>query len=70
MLRVHTLKGVGLWRHENGWKSEQRTLRECGLFWAPYIPMMIIDDDFRPRRNIVSRYATRVVNNRFYGTIR
>ena len=45
---------------------------EAGYIFAPYIPLQVtpnISEDFTPSREIMSRYATRVVNNRFYGTI-
>ena len=42
---------------------------EPGYVFAPYIPMIQDPQEFRPRRSIMSRYATRVVNNSFYGTV-
>ncbi len=47
-------------------------LRDAGLIFAPYIPMQLepeIVGDFNPRRAIASRYASRMVDNRYYGTI-
>jgi hypothetical protein len=43
-----------------------------GYIYAPYIPMMepeIVDGDFEPNTTIMSRYATRMVNDRFYGSL-
>jgi hypothetical protein len=42
---------------------------EPGYVFAPYIPIIQDPQEFRPRRTISSRYATRVVNNSFYGTV-
>lgn len=42
---------------------------EAGFMYVAYIPVMNASNDFQPRRGIMSRYATRVVNNNFYGTI-
>jgi hypothetical protein len=47
-------------------------LRDAGLIFAPYIPMQaepVIVGEFEPRRAIASRYASRMVDNRYYGTI-
>lgn len=45
-------------------------LLEPGYIFAPYIPLILEpEEEFRPRRSLRSRYATTVVNNRFYGTI-
>jgi hypothetical protein len=49
-----------------------RTTLEAGYIFAPYIPLQIQPiqtNDFTPSQEIRSRYATRVVNNRFYGSI-
>lgn len=37
--------------------------------YAPYIPMMDLETEFQPRQGIVSRYATKMVNEGFYGRI-
>jgi hypothetical protein len=47
-------------------------LREAGYVFAPYIPMQLepeIMGNFEPRRAIASRYASRMVDNRYYGAI-
>lgn len=48
---------------------------EAGYIYTPYIPIQTTErvyesDDFQPRESIMTRYARRVVNNSFYGTIR
>lgn len=63
VLKVHWLKG-----------PEYPTIRgeqllEPGLIWVPYIPVFEESEEFRPRRSIKSRYATKVVNNSFYGVV-
>ena len=45
------------------------TFLESGYVYAPYVPMIIEPEPFQPRRSISSRYATKMVNNSFYGTI-
>ena len=50
-----------------------RTL-EAGYIYAPYIPMNLEptihnSNDFQPSREMVSRYTTTEVDNRFYSTI-
>jgi hypothetical protein len=52
----------------------QQTL-ESGYIFAPYIPIQTTQrvyesNNFQPRESIMTRYARRVVNNSFYGTIR
>lgn len=46
---------------------------EPGYVYAPYIPLMITppiqEGNFAPRGQLTSRYARRMVNNNFYGTI-
>ncbi|MBW1971246.1 MAG: hypothetical protein JRI44_00185 [Deltaproteobacteria bacterium] len=47
---------------------------ETGFVYAPYIPLyttpLLIDaDDFTPRRGILSRYATKVINAGCYATV-
>ena len=41
---------------------------ETGIIYAPYIPLFV-EEDFRPRQRIVSRYARKIVNNSFYGIV-
>jgi len=43
-------------------------LFNTGFIYAPFVPM-VVDGGFEPRRSIGSRYATRRVNNRYYGAI-
>lgn len=48
---------------------------DTGYVYAPYIPFqltpVVLDpDDFTPRKGIMTRYAKKVVNNRYYGLIR
>jgi hypothetical protein len=44
---------------------------EAGYIYAPYIPMMVETEPelFQPRTDITSRYAMKIVNNSYYGTI-
>lgn len=47
---------------------------DCGYVYCPYIeyilsPTVIEDQDFNPRKMISSRYGTKMLNNRFYGTV-
>jgi hypothetical protein len=47
---------------------------ETGYVYAPYIPFqltpVVLDpDDFTPRKGIMTRYAKKVVNNKFYGLV-
>jgi hypothetical protein len=47
-------------------------LRDAGLIFAPYIPMQvepIIVENFAPSQGVMSRYADRMVDNRYYGAI-
>jgi len=48
---------------------------DTGYVYAPYIPFqltpVVLDpDDFTPRKGIMTRYAKKVVNNRYFGLIR
>lgn len=50
------------------------TFLEAGYVYAPYIPLQltqtIVDpQDFTPRKGLMTRYAKKMVNNRFYGVI-
>lgn len=47
---------------------------EAGYIYAPYIPLQLTQtitdpNDFTPRKGIMTRYAKKMVNNRFYGVI-
>lgn len=51
------------------------TFLDTGYVYAPYIPFQLTPtipdpNDFTPRKGIMTRYATKVVNNKFYGLIR
>lgn len=51
------------------------TFLEAGYIYAPYIPLQLTQtiydpNDFTPRKGIMTRYAKKMVNNRFYGVIR
>ncbi|MFA5067209.1 MAG: hypothetical protein WC466_04140 [Candidatus Izemoplasmatales bacterium] len=50
------------------------TFLEAGYIYAPYIPLQLTQtitdpNDFTPRKGIMTRYAKRMVNNRFYAVI-
>lgn len=50
------------------------TFLEAGYIYAPYIPLQLTQtitdpNDFTPRKGILTRYAKKMVNNRFYGVI-
>lgn len=52
-----------------------KTFMDTGYVYAPYIPFqltpVVLDpDDFTPRKGIMTRYAKKVVNNKYYGLIR
>ena len=47
---------------------------ETGYVYAPYIPLQLTQtiydpNDFTPRKGIMTRYAKKMINNRFYGVI-
>lgn len=51
-----------------------RTILESGFIYAPYIPMQLTPVmynpfDFKPIRGIMTRYAKKMVLNRYYGRI-
>jgi len=48
---------------------KSQTFLEAGYIFAPYIPMTEPTEEFKPRRSMMNRYAQRVVNNSFYGTV-
>lgn len=41
---------------------------EPGYVWAPYIPMNL-ETEFQPIQGVASRYATKLVDEGFYGRI-
>jgi hypothetical protein len=48
---------------------------EAGYVYAPYIPLQLTSvitdsNDFTPRKGLMTRYAKKMINNRFYGVIR
>ncbi len=50
------------------------TFLEAGYIYAPYIPLQLTNtiqdpNDFTPRKGIMTRYAKKMVNNRFYGVV-
>ena len=50
------------------------SILESGYIYAPYVPMQLTPVmhspvDFKPIRGIMTRYAKKLVNNRFYGKI-
>lgn len=52
-----------------------KTFMDTGYVYAPYIPFqltpVVLDPgDFTPRKGIMTRYATKVVNNKYYGLVR
>jgi hypothetical protein len=44
------------------------TFIDEGLIYAPYIPM-ISEGEFQPIETIISRYASKIVDNNFYGIV-
>tara|TARA_R110000796_G_scaffold11198_5_gene37394 strand:+ start:19311 stop:21101 length:1791 start_codon:yes stop_codon:yes gene_type:complete len=52
-----------------------KSLLDTGYIYAPYVPMQLTPTmynpfNFAPVKGIMTRYAKKVVNNRFYGTVR
>lgn len=52
-----------------------QSLLDTGYIYAPYVPMQLTPTmynpfTFAPVKGILTRYATKVVNNRFYGVIK
>lgn len=47
----------------------------AGYVWAPYVPVfetpqiVLGADPFEPSQSVASRYATKMVDNRYYGVI-
>lgn len=46
-----------------------QTYTEEGFIFAPYIVRWEDSSEFKPKRSVTSRYARRIVNNSFYGTM-
>ena len=51
-----------------------KSLLDTGYIYAPYIPMQLTPlilnpDNFAPVKGIMTRYAKKCVNNRFYGSV-
>jgi hypothetical protein len=44
------------------------TFIDEGLIYAPYIPI-ISEGEFQPIETIISRYASKIVDNNFYGIV-
>ena len=64
LLKIHSfLYGIN---EILGYKGN--TIIETDYIYTPYIPMFI-EEDFRPRQSIASRYARKIVNNNFYGIV-
>ena len=52
-----------------------KSLLDTGYIYAPYIPMQLTPviynpHNFAPVKGIITRYAKKCVNNRFYGHVR
>jgi len=52
-----------------------KSFMDTGYVYAPYIPFTLTPtvlhpDDFTPRKGIMTRYAKKVVNNKYYGLVR
>jgi hypothetical protein len=50
------------------------TFLEAGYIYAPYIPLQLTEsitdpNDFTKRKGIITRYAKKMVNNKFYGVV-
>jgi hypothetical protein len=50
------------------------TFLESGYIYAPYVPLILTpviyaQDDFTPRKGVMTRYGKRMVRNDFYGTV-
>lgn len=50
-------------------EEPNNNLLEPGYVFAPYIPMFNVDNSFRPRRGLLSRYGQTQVNIDNFGTI-
>jgi len=47
---------------------------EAGMIYAPYVPLMMFPKqmnpfDFKTILGVMSRYAVKMINNRFYGKV-
>jgi hypothetical protein len=52
-----------------------KSLLDTGYIYAPYVPLQLTPTmynpfNFAPVKGIMTRYAKKVVNNRFYGHVR
>jgi hypothetical protein len=52
-----------------------KSLLDTGYIYAPYVPMQLTPTmynpfNFAPVKGIMTRYAKKVVNNRYYGHVR
>jgi hypothetical protein len=52
-----------------------KSLLDTGYIYAPYIPLQLTPtiynpENFAPVKGIITRYAKKCVNNRFYGHIK
>jgi hypothetical protein len=68
MLMLMHLAGVVLVGHKGD------SIFHAGYIYAPYVPLMLMPKtinpaDFKPVMGIMTRYAKKVVNNRFYGKV-
>jgi hypothetical protein len=84
--RLHSfLKGLGRYRHQNGWESINRDLSIAGHVWVPTtLPILTVRptgtvninttttqgvESSQSIRGVQSRYAMKIINNSFYGFI-
>jgi len=54
--------------------TKGKSILESGYIYAPYVPMQLTPTmynpaDFKPIKGIMTRYAKKLVNNRFYGKV-
>ena len=47
---------------------KSQTYMDLGYIFTTYIPLFR-ESEFKPKRSVASRYARRIVNNSFYGTM-
>ena len=69
-IRAHDfLRGGPKWRIILGSKGQD--FLNPGYLWAPYIIStdVVVVDDFSPNINFTSRYANKMVDNRYYSTL-
>jgi len=69
-IRAHDfLRGGPKWLIILGSKGQD--FLNPGYLWAPYIIStdVAVVDDFSPNINFTSRYANKMVNNRYYSTL-